>query len=199
MGTSGTILNSLWIISEAFLPTAAQITSGSGIAQSTSQAPGDAGPVPIPNDASHHSNRPLFKGARIFDLLADEEGAILAFGSLVGGILFGAPHCLAWNFQFPTFFEQMLWRICSIITTFIPLIATAPIAHWVRAQTPYDDISRPSLDPHGKLTGPFIFVAFILPYLLARLFIMVEIFRTLFHLPPEAFIETWSGAFPHWG
>jgi hypothetical protein len=39
----------------------------------------------------------------------------------------------------------------------------------------------------------------LIPYLLSRLFIMIEIFRSLFYLPPEAFLDTWSGSFPHWG
>lgn len=36
-------------------------------------------------------------------------------------------------------------------------------------------------------------------YILARLFVLVEIFRTLYLLPPEAFLTTWSASIPHLG
>ena len=42
-------------------------------------------------------------------------------------------------------------------------------------------------------------VGFLIPYILARLFLLVEIFRTLCFLPPDAFVDTWSGSFPHIG
>ena len=38
-----------------------------------------------------------------------------------------------------------------------------------------------------------------IPYILARLFLWVEVFRTLYFLPPDAFVDTWSGSFPHIG
>ena len=34
-------------------------------------------------------------------------------------------------------------------------------------------------------------------YILARLFLMVEIFRTLCFLPPEAYVATWASNIPH--
>jgi len=42
-------------------------------------------------------------------------------------------------------------------------------------------------------------VVFLVPYILARLFLLVEIFRTLGFLPPDAFVDTWSGSLPHFG
>jgi hypothetical protein len=40
---------------------------------------------------------------------------------------------------------------------------------------------------------------FLVPYILARLFLLVEVFRTLCFLPPDVFVDTWSGSFPHIG
>jgi len=34
-------------------------------------------------------------------------------------------------------------------------------------------------------------------YIAARLFILVELFRTLFYLPPDAFTSTWTSSIPH--
>jgi hypothetical protein len=38
-----------------------------------------------------------------------------------------------------------------------------------------------------------------LMYLVARLVIIVEIFRGLWYLPPEAFVTTWTSSIPHFG
>lgn len=46
--------------------------------------------------------------------------------------------------------------------------------------------------------GNSVFISYLL-YILARLFLIVEVFRSLLYLPPGAFIETWSGSFPHFG
>lgn len=37
-------------------------------------------------------------------------------------ILFGAIHCFAWSFYFPSETERLLWRIASVITTASPVI-----------------------------------------------------------------------------
>ena len=34
-------------------------------------------------------------------------------------------------------------------------------------------------------------------YLLARLYLLVEVFRTLCFLPPDAYISTWAANIPH--
>jgi hypothetical protein len=37
----------------------------------------------------------------------------------------------------------------------------------------------------------------VLVYILARLFLIVELFRCLFFLPPSAFVSTWVSSVPH--
>jgi len=155
------------------------------------QRPGrssDVGPVPIPNDCSH-----IAMGAfSYFDFFNGvEESGILAVGAIVGGVVFGGIHCLAWNFDFPTAVERTLWRVCSAVTTGLPLLVVFPTTHWIRLQN--------SGTTGSGITGPLILIGFVLPYILCRLFILVEMFRTLFHLPPGAYVETWSGSFPHRG
>jgi len=34
--------------------------------------------------------------------------------------IFGALHLITWSFYFPSYLEQLLWRICSLIVTFVP-------------------------------------------------------------------------------
>jgi hypothetical protein len=51
-----------------------------------------------------------------------------------------------------------------------------------------------------KVAVAFICVwGIFLPYILARLFLWIEVFRTLCFLPSGAFVDTWSGSFPHIG
>jgi hypothetical protein len=112
-----------------------------------------------------------------------------AFGSTV----FGALHCLAWNYHFPTLAEHLLWRICSILMAALPILFIPLIVAW-REQNSSDEFKKGSRG--RKVTASIIIVFIALPYLLARLYILAEIFRGLAFLPPDTFSETWSGAFP---
>ena len=155
-----------------------------------------AGPVPIPNDASHVLPSHFATASPLSDLLGGhEETGMLAVGSVLGGIIFGGIHCLAWNFQFPTPTELAIWRVCSVLTTCLPLVAVVPIAIWVRK---HSWMTNMRVSGGRGVLGPLMVVGFILPYILARLVLIVEVFRTLCYLPPEAYIETWSGSLPHW-
>ena len=138
----------------------------------------------------------------------------MAFGAVVGGALFGGVHCLAWNFRFPPSDERLAWRICSVLTAGLPPLSIVPLGFWIGlnpfysggARDPESEQALPDTRRDGHSFSPkIIFVGltlvtgFLAPYLLARLFLMVEIFRSLFFLPPDAFINTWPGSFPHWG
>jgi hypothetical protein len=49
--------------------------------------------------------------------MADFEIDTILIGIAVVGSICGAIHCTAWNFEFPSRIEQLLWRLCSIIVT----------------------------------------------------------------------------------
>lgn len=133
--------------------------------------------TPIPNDASH----------------AMDVRKLVA-GSVIGGTVFGGLHCLVWNFQFPTRAELLLWRICSIATTILPLRSTYFNLQWSSCN---GWVGKSSMAQ--RLYGPFVVIVFIIPYGLARVFLHVETFGKPFFLPPEAFVDTWPGAFLLWG
>lgn len=40
----------------------------------------------------------------------------MRWASLFALVLFGASHCAAWNFEFPTSLERLLWRSSSVLT-----------------------------------------------------------------------------------
>jgi hypothetical protein len=102
----------------------------------------------------------------------------------LGAVLFCGIHVAAWNFTFPTRTEAIFWRCASIYATaFVPtvilLLATSPIG------SPGDAIF--------KAVAPLLSIL----YLVARLFLLVEVFRTLCFLPHRAYLSTWATNIPH--
>lgn len=50
------------------------------------------------------------------------------------------------------------------------------------------------------LTVLMAVVWYVLMYMAARLYLIIECFTTLAHLPPEVYLEpSWSSYLPHWG
>ncbi|CAF9930051.1 hypothetical protein IMSHALPRED_008076 [Imshaugia aleurites] len=110
-----------------------------------------------------------------------------------GGALFGTVHFIAWNFEFPTPVERILWRTsCCLIIT-IPLLGTAMYfvtIHNARRDSETDTKTNALLRPFTRMC--------ILLYLLARLYLVVEVFRSLAYAPPSTFHEiNWPSAIPH--
>jgi hypothetical protein len=125
--------------------------------------------APIPNDALQPSHAVIY----------------LHFGVAIGGIIFGAIHIGAWNFHFPTPIEQTLWRAASVLSTaLLPVMYSVLLVNEFFARIPQLPIKIWDI-----LFGGL--------YLAARLFLLVEIFRTLFYLPPEAYVTTWATSVPH--
>jgi len=117
-------------------------------------------------------------------------------GTGIGAALFGAVHLLAWNFAFPTPVERLLWRISALLTATVPVVAEISFADLFRGEMElwFDDhIGYGCLN---WLWWNFLQIL-ALTYVLARLFVLVEVFRTLYFLPPEAYLTTWSANVPH--
>jgi hypothetical protein len=47
-----------------------------------------------------------------------------------------------------------------------------------------------------SISGAYSFLIMVL-YIVSRMFLIVEIFRTLFFLPSKVYISTWSSSVPH--
>ena len=128
------------------------------------------------------SQRNRLMGSPISNDDTRDDGSGDVLGILIGTVLFGALHIAAWNFIFPTRAEQIIWWITSLFCTTLILIFI-PIVLLVERFTP-------DLDD-------FVFALLSILYVLARLFLMVEIFRTLCFLPPDAYVATWASNIPH--
>jgi hypothetical protein len=113
------------------------------------------------------------------------------FGIMIGGIIFGSIHVAGWNLIFPTPIEQKLWRISSVLLTVLLPIAFFPwflAAYSTNVYNMLNDLAK-FFQIYDLIFGGL--------YIAARLFMFVEIFRTLLYLPPDTYISTWASNVPH--
>ncbi|TDL15446.1 hypothetical protein BD410DRAFT_732735 [Rickenella mellea] len=123
--------------------------------------------------------------------LSGNERLVSALAAGVVAAIFGAIHCIAWPFQFPTVGEQFMWRICSIAIISLPALILLLTGRWVKGQD--------SNHPLG-LRSSFgsILVVLGLAYLGARIALIVEAFVSLRALPIEAYqTVSWTTFIPH--
>ena len=112
---------------------------------------------------------------------------LLALASVFGGI-----HCLGWNFSFPSYLQQMLWRTASLSVAIVPLIAI-PIDIFVAV------IRKRILHPPEVLSFALALVNTVsLPiYAAARLILLGQAIELLRHLPPTALKAVdWAQFYP---
>jgi len=136
----------------------------------------------IPNNLSHYdSDRPSGATDRMV------QGSVLAL------VIFGAVHCVAWDFTFPTQLEKVLWRVCSIAT-----VVAVPLNLGINALSMAVFGHLPSMAIRYYTAG-ILHTTVTIVFVVSRLFIIVEVFRSLAFLPSEAFRSTWSANLPHLG
>jgi len=101
-------------------------------------------------------------------------------------VAFGAVHCAAWNADFPTPIEQLLWRVAAVLTMGVPLL-------W----SPLEAVDMPGWSGHLKQTA----IAVILyVYVIARLYLVAEMFAGLRAQPPGCYESVeWVKFLPHFG
>jgi hypothetical protein len=129
----------------------------------------------IPNYVIHLTGR--------FHFLASVMAALVLFGGL---------HLLAWNYEFPTPVERRLWQASAIVT-----IAAMPTLGLLTIATTESKALDDSMIASYFL-GMFIAIILFI-FVASRLFILVEIIRSLAFQPPETFRTTWAANVPHVG
>jgi len=137
-------------------------------------------------------------------------------------VIFGALHCLAWNFQFPSPVEQWFWRSTSLAITLIPslhvvylIVIVIPISlPLIYLSTFFNSLSIPEIVKKIlKAIGIFIIyipaialglclliliIVCLLGYVLARLSLLTQAIVLLWQQPESAFYAiNWSSFIPH--
>ncbi|ESK86846.1 hypothetical protein Moror_3459 [Moniliophthora roreri MCA 2997] len=120
---------------------------------------------------------------------------------------FGALHCIAWSFEFPTEVEQLQWRIMSALVTVLPLStgATHSIFHYERKVDDFfDRVAWRGLSKVIKVIFDFFvgITVLLLPilYITARIWLIVLALMALRDLPPSAYQAVqWLNFIPHIG
>ena len=131
-------------------------------------------------DLSHEERVPRF--------WADNSNDVtFANGIVLGvGVCFGAIHCAAWHFSFPTHTELSIWRISSVAITAVPfyiplMVFFIGIGSDIVVYTAFISI----------LSGGVL-------YVIARASTLVLAFTSLRELPPGAFDTVhWTTFIPH--
>lgn len=112
---------------------------------------------------------------------------LMIFSSILSIMLFGGLHLFAWNIDFPSHVEKLIWRGSALTVAIAPTVSALLVF--------LESVVFHRTDRYAKWS-----VTVLCPlYLFARLFILVESYRSLYFLPPEAFISTWASNAPHFG
>ena len=121
----------------------------------------------------------------------DGEDVVTADFTVLGvGVSFGAIHCIAWSFFFPTRVELLIWRISSAAVTAVPvyILLMLLFVTWLQNM---------DFDATVVIVGLSILPAGIL-YIIARAVTLVLAFTSLRDLPPGAFDTIlWTTSIPH--
>lgn len=111
--------------------------------------------------------------------------------SAIMATIFGALHLIAWSFYVPSYLEQLLWRICSLIITFVPPL------WFVHGQL----MGSPNCKLPSWMRKLVLILALRIspiPYVIARVTLLVLAFMSLRSLPPSAYQAVyWTTLIPH--
>ena len=122
---------------------------------------------------------------------SDDEDASIADIIVFGvGVFFGAIHCIAWSFSFPTHAELLIWRISSVAITVVPtyIIVMLLLGSWLHDMDFNATVDVADLSI--LLTG--------ILYIIARVVTLVLAFTSLKDLAPGAFDTVhWTTFIPH--
>jgi hypothetical protein len=135
----------------------------------------------------------LFSGGKDLRKVAEKTYSLVYEYAI--GVVFGAIHCIGWNFPFSSQAEQNMWRICAaaitVYTTFGFLVALS--LRTVPSTTPGYRVLWWLFDILTIIPGPF-------PYVVFRLILIVLPFAALRNLPALAYRTVeWTNYIPHFG
>ncbi len=127
-------------------------------------------------------------------LVRDFRSHPMAGWMVIGSIIFGGIHCIAWDHYFPTRAERILWRISALVTTLAPLLLPI-IDRGANSIRRYFNLSV-----WGSALGRVVMSGWtvvvpalvLLSYVLLRMCIVVLVFASLREMPAEVYRTTWT-------
>ncbi|KAG1778928.1 hypothetical protein EV702DRAFT_1044336 [Suillus placidus] len=118
--------------------------------------------------------------------LEDSDKMVLQLAALLMATIFGSIHCMAWFFAFPTYQEQVLWRMSAVAITFTPWLCF-PM-----------NLNSESISEVVMFVYGMIRLVSVMLYITARAVLLVLMFTTLCNLPPDAYkAVSWTSVVPH--
>lgn len=139
-----------------------------------------------------HRNMPFMAGNAVHNCGEIEYG--FQIGIMLGATLFGGLHCLSWNSHFPTSVERLLWRISCLIVTVSPM--TMGLI-WNGLSVGLRSLPDLGFKWRSVIISLFAY-SWALVYLIARMYLTVEMLRALAYSPPDTFRQVdWSRYLPH--
>lgn len=115
------------------------------------------------------------------------------WGIMMASTIFGGVHLTAWHLVFPTDIEQTLWRASSLLCTTAllgPMLLSLLIAALLPGQ-------KDKAVSGVNIVIGFLIISCNIGYIVARVYMMVEVFRCLCFLPPDTYASTWATNIPH--
>ncbi|KDQ59774.1 hypothetical protein JAAARDRAFT_126716 [Jaapia argillacea MUCL 33604] len=112
-------------------------------------------------------------------------------------ITFGAVHCMAWQYNFPSHVEQMLWRMAAVAITCSPIVMTV-VSGWAHSSGQRMSLNFDKNEPFWfKVFMIFALLVFVF-YLVSRITLLTIAFSSLRSLPSGAFeVISWTSYIPH--
>jgi hypothetical protein len=135
----------------------------------------------------------------------------LALSSSTLGIAYGALHLLAWHAPFSSELEQTLWRVSAVlVTSTVPSVASVWWLLFMVAACLSRKFQRPIFHYrawNSSIVSAVIWSIFfiaswalIISYTLARLYLVLECFISLPHVPAAVYEQPqWGRYIPHFG
>ncbi|KAG1726459.1 hypothetical protein EDB19DRAFT_1833413 [Suillus lakei] len=130
---------------------------------------------------------PTFDGIHSIKFKPWESNVLTLTGFAIATI-FGSIHCTAWFYVFPTYQEQVIWRMSALAITFAPWLA------YVAAFL----LFRSRIEKRGSIWFTVLLLVFPAVYIAARAILFILMFTTLRNLPPDAYKAVpWTKLVPH--
>ncbi|KAI0057722.1 hypothetical protein BV25DRAFT_1830790 [Artomyces pyxidatus] len=148
-------------------------------------------------DLRRQSHVPTFYAGVIIqgpDLFGGTRNASGNYVALIVAVAFGATHCIAWKYNFPSSAEIRLWRMASFVIIATPVAGFIAMVLFMLTTTPEN---RGGRSVSKTIMGWVVGLSFPL-YLVARLILLGLAFATLKDLSCEVYEALdWTLRWPH--